>query len=96
MDRDPPRFGTGLVLSRYDVSATADPGHIQNSLADGVRDTKVARRAKERSSMGHLAYVPGDHRELPVSNSLGAIVRKLMGMRVCGSWTEYRFIVCED
>ena len=78
MDGNPSRFGTGLVLSHYDVSATADPGHIQNSLANGVRDTKVARKAKQRRSVGHLADVPSDHRELPVRNSLGAIVRKLM------------------
>ncbi len=54
----------------------------------------LGRRTRE-VSMGHLADVPGDHREFPVRNSLGAIVRKLMGMRVCGSWTEYRIIVCE-
>lgn len=86
VDSDSAGFDPRLDLSRADVATAADSGDLQIALVVVVCDATVAFRKNQRSTFRDCVGIPCDRSELPVGDSLGAVVWNLIGL--ASWWSE--------
>ena len=86
VDSDSAGFDPRLDRSRADVATAADSGDLQIALVVVVCDATVADRKNQRSTFRDCVGIPCDRSELPVGDSLGAVVWNLIGL--ASWWSE--------